>query len=55
MWLQEAPADTLNFMFYGYGVILGAIALFIVSLAVRFRNLRRDLALLQEMEEETGA
>ena len=50
MILQEAPADTLNYMILGYAVILGMMALFIVRLAVRFRGLRRDLEWLDELE-----
>jgi hypothetical protein len=50
MFLQEAPADTFNFMVVGYAVILGAIALFIVSLIVRHRNLLRDLEVLGNLE-----
>lgn len=51
MIFQQAPAATLDFMLLGYGVILGTMALFLISLAVRFRNLRRDLELLEEIED----
>ena len=50
MFLQEAPADTLNYMILGYTVILGTMGLFILRLAFRFRGLRRDLELLDELE-----
>ena len=52
MLLQDAPADTLNFMILGYAVILGAIGLFVASLVVRFRSLQRDLDLLGSLEGE---
>jgi ABC-type polysaccharide/polyol phosphate export permease len=52
MFLQDAPADTLSFMILGYAVILGAIALFIASLVVRFRNLSKDLEALTSLERE---
>ncbi len=52
MFLQEAPADTLDFMILGYAVILGSIAVFIASLAVRSRNLQRDLEVLGSLEKE---
>lgn len=52
MFLQEGPADTLNYMLLGYAVILGAMAVFVVSLAVRFRNLRKDVELLDELEKK---
>lgn len=47
----DAPARTLEFMILGYAVILGTIGLFVASLAIRFRSLRRDLAQLQDLEQ----
>ncbi|HKZ55246.1 MAG TPA: hypothetical protein VJ123_07180 [Anaerolineales bacterium] len=48
--IQNGPADTFRYMVLGFAVILASIAAFLASLAVRFRNLGRDLDLLQEME-----
>jgi hypothetical protein len=48
--LQEATPDTLGYMLFGYGVILGTMALFVLSLVSRFRNLRRDLELMEEVQ-----
>lgn len=39
-------------MLLGYGVILGVVGLFLVSLAARARNLRRDLELLREIQAQ---
>ena len=50
MFLQDAPADTGNYMILGFGVILGLIGLYLVSLAVRWRNAQRDLRMLEEIE-----
>jgi len=50
MMLQEATPDTLGYMLFGYGVILGTMALFVLSLVSRFRNLRRDLELMEEVQ-----
>lgn len=50
MFLQDAPADTFSYMLLGFGVILGTVALYILSLWIRRRNTRRDLALLEEMK-----
>lgn len=50
MVFQEAPAQTFNFMVLGYAVILGSIGLHLLSLWVRFRNLRRDLEVLEELQ-----
>jgi hypothetical protein len=50
MFLLEGPAQTFNYMVFGYAVILGSMALHVVSLLVRFRNLRRDLEVLDEVQ-----
>lgn len=52
MFIQEAPADTFGYMFFGYAVILITMALYIVSLRVRSKNLQKDLELLTEIEVE---
>ncbi len=52
MLFQEAPADTFNFMVLGFGVILGAMAVYILSYYLRVRNLKRDLQYLEETEAE---
>jgi hypothetical protein len=51
MLLQEAPAETFGYMVFGYAVILGTMALFIVSLISRHRNLRRDLEVLDQVQK----
>jgi len=48
--LQQAPAETTRYMVAGYSVIFSVIFLYIVSLIVRRRNLKRDLEILDEME-----
>jgi hypothetical protein len=53
MMLLQAPADTVNFMILGFGVILGTMAIFLVSLVIRFRNLYRDLMLLEEINSDS--
>jgi len=52
MFLQEGPADTFSYMVLGYAVILVTMALYILSLRVRSKNLQKDLELLIEFEEE---
>jgi len=49
MFLQDAPADTANYMILGFGVILGLIGLYLASLVVRWRNAQRDLRMLEEI------
>ncbi len=49
MFLQEAPAETFNYMAFGFIVILGTMGLYILSLINRYRNLERDMELLDEL------
>ena len=46
--LQEAPAETTNYMIAGYTVIFGVMFLYLVSLYIRQRNLKQDLEVLEE-------
>jgi hypothetical protein len=50
MSVQGATADTFKYMLMGFSVILGVMSLFIISLIVRFRNLEKDLRVLQEIQ-----
>jgi hypothetical protein len=52
MFLLQAPAETFNYMVLGFSVILSVLFLYILSLAVRFRNLKRDLMVLKEIERQ---
>ena len=44
--------ETTDYMLAGYSVIFGVMFLYVVSLIVRNRNLKKDLALLEEYQEE---
>jgi hypothetical protein len=48
--LQEGPADTTDFMIAGYVVIFGVMLLYVLSLAIRSRNLQKDLEVLEEIK-----
>lgn len=48
--LQEGPANTTVYMIAGYAVIFSVILIYLASLAIRRRNLRQDLEVLQEDE-----
>jgi hypothetical protein len=50
--LQSAPAETTRYMIAGYSVIFGVMFLYIVSLFVRNRNLKRDIEMLKELEQK---
>ncbi len=48
--IQQAPAETTRYMIAGYAVIFSVMLLYIISIFIRRRNLRRDLQMLDEME-----
>ena len=50
--LQEAPANTTNYMISGYAVIFGVMLIYLISLLVRQRNLNKDLEVLEEIKVE---
>lgn len=53
--LQESPAETTAYMIAGYVVIFGVMLIYLVSLRVRSRNLKQDLEVLKELEEQNTA
>lgn len=53
LFLQDAPAQTLNYMIAGYIVIFGVMLLYLISLVVRRRNLSQDLEILEDLEKKT--
>jgi hypothetical protein len=51
-FLQEGPAQTSVYLVAGYTVIFGVMALYLISLVVRRKNLQQDLETLQEIESQ---
>ncbi len=49
---MDGPANTLSYMIAGYAVIFGIMLIYLVSLVVRFRNLRQEEHLLEDLEKE---
>jgi hypothetical protein len=47
---QEGPAETTGYMIAGYAVIFGIMAIYLISLFIRQRNLTQDLAILEDLE-----
>jgi hypothetical protein len=45
-------AQTMNYMLAGYAVIFGVMALYVISLVVRMRNLRAQERMLEEDEQK---
>lgn len=50
MFLQTTP-DTSGYMIAGYAVAFIVMALYIISIALRSRNLKQDLSTLEEMDK----
>ncbi|MCX6035654.1 MAG: hypothetical protein NTV38_11865 [Chloroflexi bacterium] len=46
-------AISIKYMLAGYAVILSVLALYIVSLFIRWRNLKRDLQTLNEIQKKS--
>jgi hypothetical protein len=44
--------DTTTFFIAGYAVIFVGMATYLVSLALRFRNLRQDEKMLEDLEKK---
>ena len=51
MFFLETPPDTSQYMIAGYAISFGVMLIYVISLAVRNRNLKRDLSMLEEMDE----
>ena len=47
-----ATPDTTAYMIGGYAVFFGVIAIYLLSLFIRWVNLKRDIRTLQELEEK---
>jgi hypothetical protein len=52
MFLETTP-DTSGYMIAGYAVAFGVMAIYLVSMIVRFRNLNQDQELLEAMGRES--
>lgn len=50
--LQQTTPDTVDYMIAGFAVIFGVIGIYLVSFLVRNRNLRKDLELLEEIDQD---
>ncbi|HEY5271279.1 MAG TPA: hypothetical protein VII97_13160 [Anaerolineales bacterium] len=46
-------AISIKYMLAGYAVILTVLALYIVNLFIRWRNLARDLQTLKEIQKKS--
>ena len=52
MFFLETPPDTSLYMIAGYAIAFGVMLIYVASLAIRSRNLKRDLSMLEEMDKD---
>lgn len=50
--MQNGPAETTNYYIAGYVIFFAVMGIYLASFYVRNRNLRRELALLEELDSE---
>lgn len=51
MFFQETTPDTSGYMIAGYAVTFLVLGIYVASLYLRSRNLRQDIAMLEQLEE----
>lgn len=51
MLFQETTPDTSSYMIAGYAITFLVLAVYVVSLYLRNRNLKQDMDMLAEMEK----
>lgn len=52
MFFLETPPDTSQYMVAGYAISFAVMLIYVASLFIRFRNLNRDLSMLEEMDKD---
>jgi hypothetical protein len=52
MSILQATPDTSGYMIAGYAIFFGVMLVYLISYFVRFKNLKADLDVLQEIESE---
>lgn len=53
MFFQDTPPDTSTYMIAGYAVFFIVMAIYLISLFVRARNLNQDLTTLENLQQES--
>ncbi len=51
MFFQETTPDTSGYMIAGYAVAFIVMAIYVASMYLRARNLKQDMATLEEMDK----
>ncbi len=50
--METGPANTLNYYILGYAVFFTVSLIYLASLALRNRNLKQDIATMEELEKK---
>jgi hypothetical protein len=50
LFLQEGPAETTAYYIAGYAVFFTVMAFYLISLILRWRNLKQEYELLQDSD-----
>jgi hypothetical protein len=51
-FLQDAPPDTISSLILGYVIIGGVGLIYVITLALRQRNLKRDLEVIERLQND---
>ena len=51
MFFQETTPDTSGYMIAGYAIAFTVMALYVISIYLRTRNLNQDMKVLEEMDK----
>jgi hypothetical protein len=51
MFFQETTPDTTGYMIAGYAVAFLVMALYVISIYLRTRNLNQDMEMLEELDK----
>jgi hypothetical protein len=52
MFFLETPPDTSQYMIAGYAIAFGVMFIYVASLFIRYRNLKRDMSMFEEMDQD---
>lgn len=52
MFFLETTPDTSQYMVAGYAIAFGVMIIYVASLYIRSRNLKRDMSMLEEMDKD---
>jgi hypothetical protein len=52
IFAQQGPAETTSYFIAGYVIFFSVMLIYLASYFVRFRNLKQDIALLEDLESD---